>query len=133
MAQVLEQVKTSLRCRAYRPSDKQLILFMIQFDYCVFLYVFYQTLEKNGSRPHGKNCVARAGGARTAQVAQRSGRARRCGGTGACCSAGVLTQLERGRGLLRDVVELPKRPGRLRNIAQFAGIRHVLVVYWQPI
>ena len=34
-------------------------------------------------------------------LAQRSGRARRCGGTGACCSAGVLTQLERGRGLLR--------------------------------
>jgi hypothetical protein len=60
MAQVLEQVKTSLRRRAYRPSDKQLILFMIQFDYCVFLYVFYQPLAKNGAQPHGKNCVARA-------------------------------------------------------------------------
>ena len=49
------------------------------------------------------------------------------------CSAGVLTQLERGRGLLRDVVELPKRPGRLRNIAQFVQVKVERVVYWQPI
>ena len=77
--------------------------------------------------------TSRAVEPRAEQVAHVPAPTDRCGGTGACCSSGVLTQLERGRGLLRDVVELPKRPGRLRNIAQFVQVKVERVVFWQPI
>ena len=49
--------------------------------------------------------TSRAVEPRAEQVAHVPAPTDRCGGTGACCSSGVLTQLERGRGLLRDVVE----------------------------
>ena len=43
--------------------------------------------------------TSRAVEPRAEQVAHVPAPTDRCGGTGACCSAGVLTQLERGRGL----------------------------------